>query len=81
MNGKMDDAELTALKAAAPDEKLDFVVTCAYETKKAVEAIPDQIADAIKSQRRKDWKRIVLVAGTIATLISLASPYVLAACR
>lgn len=76
-NGDIDKAQLEALKSAPPDEKLDYVVTCAFYTKRAVDLIPDQIATAIKAQRRKDRRFLGAMAAAIAAVISLATPFLL----
>ncbi len=79
-NGKMDDAQKRALMVSDPDAQIDYLLTCVQETRRAVEAIPGQIAVAIASQRKRDFRRIAATAAAIATIISLATPYLLKLC-
>jgi hypothetical protein len=79
-NGKMDSVELSTLKSAPVDEKLDYVVTCAYETKQAIEALPQTIEAAIRRRRRRDLAFVGSVASAIAVLAGLISPYLLRIC-
>ena len=80
-NGIIDKAQLDAILAGPDDAKLNMAVECAWETRKAIDSIPDQIAVAIASQRTRDFRRVVAVCGAIAAIISLVTPYVISICR
>lgn len=73
----MDKAALDAVLAGPDDKKLDMAVTCAWEAKKALEDMPDQIAAAISMQRGRDKKFMAGLAGGIALTVSLITPIVL----
>lgn len=77
VNGDIERAELEALKAAPLDEKLDWIVTCAYKTNKAVEAMPDVIADAIALEKRRDAKRLSAIAAGVGAVAGILTPIVL----
>jgi hypothetical protein len=82
-NGQvMDDAELKALKSLPVDEKLDYVVTCTYEVKKAIEAMPDLVSDAIAQHRLEcravSKKQLCALFSLIGACVGLATPYILA---
>lgn len=76
-NGKMDDAQKRALMQSDPDAQMDYLLTCVQETRRAVEAIPGQISSALALQRKRDFRRVATTAAAIATIISLATPYLL----
>lgn len=76
-NGAMDRAQLDALKTADPSEQMEYLLTCAMETRRAVDRIPTQIAEAIILQRGQDYRKVAGLAAAIAAVIGLATPYLI----
>ncbi|HET6496631.1 MAG TPA: hypothetical protein VFH61_14835 [Thermoleophilia bacterium] len=76
-NGDIDKAELEALKEAPTEQKLDYVLTCTFKTKRAVDRLPQMIEAALRKQRNADFRRIATLCAVIAAVISTATPIVL----
>jgi hypothetical protein len=74
---RVDQAQLEVLKSAEPEAQMEYLLTCAMETRRAVDQIPDQIATAISSQRGQDYRKVAGLAAVIAAVIGLATPYLL----
>lgn len=76
-NGKIDDAKIEALLHGSQNDRDRYLLTCAVETRRAIENVPDLVAEAIEEQRRKDFRIVSLMAGGVAAIISLITPYIL----
>jgi hypothetical protein len=76
-NGAMDKAQLDALKTAKPEDQMEYLLTCAMETRRAVDRIPAQIAEAIVLQRGQDYRKVAGLAAAVAAVIGLATPYLI----
>lgn len=77
-NGEqMNEAALEAVLNGSDEDKLTFSVRCSWAAMNAIEQIPDQIEEAIRTQRRRDRRMIIGIASAIATVISIATPIII----
>lgn len=74
LNGKMDEATLEAIKAAPEHEQMEFLLTCAFETRRAVKNLPELIDAAITEHETKyhpeDKERKWWLVDTLGTRLS-----------
>jgi len=76
-NGRIDAAKIDALMHGPQEDRDRYLLTCAVETRHAIEDIPDIVATYIQDQRKRDLRVASVVAGAIAAIVSMLTPYLL----
>lgn len=80
-NGKIDEAEVQAILSGGRSEVDAYLVRAVHELTRAVEDMPDMLAEAIAEHsttcRARSRKQAVAIASVISAAIGLATPYVI----
>jgi len=76
-NGAIDHARIEALLSGDSCEVDRYMLTAVCEIQRRIEDMPDEIAAALASQRKKDMRLVIGIASMAATIIALTTPYLL----
>ncbi len=80
-NGHIDDAEVKAILSGGRSEIDAYLVRSVHELTKAVEGMPDMIAEAIADHqafcRAGTRKRLVAIASAVGAVIGVLTPYII----
>jgi len=71
-NGRIDAVKIDALMHGPQEDRDRYLLT-----RHAIEDIPDIVATYIQDQRKRDLRVASVVAGAIAAIVSMLTPYLL----
>jgi hypothetical protein len=83
-NGKIDEAEVQAILSGGRSEVDAYLVRAVHELTRAVEDMPDMLAEAIAEHRADcrghSRKQVIGLASAVSAAIGLATPFIIRLC-